>query len=145
MFASIQIDAELDDSLFSLEPPDGYALSVEEPGCPDYKRKLMTKVKLLSLWCVMYMNDNHGQFPGELEDVVKWGVTTREVLNKILAGPDDPDEPPAIRYHKPNVARRDPSTEIILYENYDQWPDDGVVVGFVDGHSELIVDQNRFD
>ena len=145
VFTSIQIDVELDDALFSLEPPESYTLHVEEPGCPDYKKKIMTKIKHLSLWCVMYTNDNDGRFPDELADLVTWGVTTRGVLNKILAGPDDPDGPPVVRYRKPTTAGRDSSIEILLYEIYDQWPDDGVVAGFTDGHSELIVDQNRFE
>lgn len=73
LFSSIQIDTELDDRLFSLEPPEDYTLSVNEPGWPDYKKKIMTKAKHLGLWCVIYTNDNHGRFPDELEDLVTWG------------------------------------------------------------------------
>ena len=146
MFTSIQIDTELDDDLFSLEPPDGYTLSVHESGWPDYKAKMMTKIKHLGLWCVVYANDNEDQFPGELADLVTLGVITEEALNKTLAAPDDPDGPPVIRYRKPNTAGNDDwSTEVILYEIYDQWPQDGVVACFADGHCELIGDQNRFE
>lgn len=67
------------------------------------------------------------------------------MLNKILAGPYDPEGPPAIRYRKPNTTGSDRFTEVILYEIVDQWPEDGVVACFADGHSELIVDQNRFE
>jgi len=145
MYTSIQIDAGLDDNLFSLEPPEDYTLSVEEPGWPDYKKKMMTKVMHLGLWCVNYASDNDDQFPGELADLVKSGVITDEVLSKVLAAPDDPDGPPAIRYRKPNTADKDWSTEVTLYEIYDQWPNDGAVVCFADGHCELIGDQNRFE
>jgi hypothetical protein len=144
-FTSIQIDTDLDDDLFSLEPPEDYTLSVQESELPDYKNKMMTKAKHLGLWCVIYANDNDAQFPSELTDLVTLGIVTEDALNKALAAPDDPDGPPVIRYRKPNTdANKDWSTKVILYEIYDQWPEDGVVVCFADGHSELIVDQNRF-
>ncbi|MHC4727529.1 MAG: hypothetical protein ACYS17_09905 [Planctomycetota bacterium] len=72
------------------------------------------------------------------------GIITNEVLNKVLASPDDTDGSPVIRYRKPDKdAER--STEVVLFEIFDQWPDDGAVVCFADGHSEIISDQNRFD
>lgn len=143
MFESIQINGELDDDLFSLEPPDGYTLGVQKPGS-DYKNKMMTKVKYLGLWCVVHANDNEDQFPNDLNDLVTLGVITEDRLNKTLASPNDLDGPPIIQYRKPNTAGRDWSKEVILYEMYDQWPEDGIVVGFADGHSEIIQDLNRF-
>ncbi|MHC4244150.1 MAG: LolA family protein [Planctomycetota bacterium] len=145
MYSSIQIDTELDDNLFSLEPPEGYTLSVNEPGWPDDKRKISTKVMHLGLWCWSYANDNDDQFPDDLADIVKAGVITDKVLNRVLASPDDPDGPPVIRYRKPNKDAKDRSNEVMLYEIYDQWPKDGVVACFGDGHSEIIADQNRFE
>jgi hypothetical protein len=145
MYTSIQIDTELDDDLFSLESPEGYTLSVDDSVWPDNKKKMMAKIKYLGLWCVVYANDNEDQFPGELADLVTLGVITEEVLNKVLAAPDDPDGPPVIRNRKPNTVGRDWSTEVILYEIYDQWPEDGVVACFADGHCELIANQNRFE
>jgi len=145
MFTSIQIDTELDDDLFSLEPPEGYTLSIHKEDTTDYKKRMMTKAKHLGLWCIVYANDNEGQFPSELGDLVTLGVITKDALNKALAAPDDPDGPSVIRYRKPNTVDKDWPAEVILYEIYDQWPDDGVVVCFADGHSELIVDQNRFE
>jgi outer membrane lipoprotein-sorting protein len=144
-FKSIQIDTELDDDLFSLQPPDAYTLSVHEWGGPDYKKKMMTKIKYLGLWCVVYANDNDDQFPDDLGDIVKLGVITEDVLNKVLAAPDDPDGPPVIRNRKPNTGGKDWSTVVILYEIYDQWPEDGVVACFADGHCELIANQKRFE
>jgi hypothetical protein len=145
MFTSIQIDMELDDDLFSLDPPEGYSLSTQESGVSDYKSKMMTKVKYLGLWCVIYANDNDDQFPGKLADLVTFGVVTEDALNKALAAPDDPAGPPAIRYRKPNTVGKDWTTEITVYEIYEQWPKDGVVACFADGHCELIADQKRFE
>ena len=145
MFTSIQIDTELDDDLFSLEPPEGYTLSIDKENLPDYKNKMMTKVKYLGLWCVIYANDNEDQFPGELADLVTIGVITEDALNKALASPDDPDGPPVFQYRKPNTAGKDWSTVVIMYEMYDQWPEDGVVACFAAGHSELIINQKSFE
>jgi len=144
MFTSIQIDTELNNDLFSLEPPEDYALSVQESG-PDYKSKMMTKMKHLGLWCIIYADDNEGQFPEELADIVTSGTVTENALNKALAAPDDPDGPPVIQYRKPDTAGKDRSAEVILYEIYDQWPEEGVVACFGDGHCELIVNQNLFE
>ncbi len=144
MYTSIQIDTELDDSLFSLEPSEGYTLKVDKSSWPDDKKKMMTKVKYLGLWCVVYAGNNDNQFPDDLADIVRAGIVTNEVLNKVLAAPDDPNGPPVIRYRKPNIVGKDRSTEVILYEIYDQWPEDGVVACFADGHCELIGKQNRF-
>jgi hypothetical protein len=144
IITEIQIDVGLDDKLFSLEAPEDYALSVEEPGWPDDKRKLMTKVMHLGLLCVIYAGNNDNRFPVELADLVTSGAITEEALNRVLASPDDPDGPPVIRYRKPD-STADWSTEVTLYEMYDQWPDDGVIACFMDGHSELITDQNRFE
>ncbi len=145
MYTSIQIDTELDDGLFSLEPPEGYTLSVDEFDWPDDKKKMMTKVKHLGLWCMVYASDNDGRFPDKLAELVKAGIITDEVLKRVLAAPDEPDGPPVIRYRKPNADAKDQPTEVILYEIYDRWPEGGVVACFGDGHCEIIPEQNRFE
>ncbi|MHC4533406.1 MAG: LolA family protein [Planctomycetota bacterium] len=145
MYTSIQIDTELDDGLFSLKPPEDYTLKVDKSSWPDDKAKMGTKVMHLGLWCWAYASDNDDQFPDDLADIVKAGVITKKVLNKVLAAPDDSEGPPVIRYRKPNTDAKDMSNEVMLYEIYDQWPKDGVVVCFGDGHSEIIANQNRFE
>ncbi|MHC4517683.1 MAG: hypothetical protein ACYTAS_03765 [Planctomycetota bacterium] len=145
MFTSIQIDTPLDEGLFSLGALEGYTLRVDQPGWRDDKMKVMTKAKYLGLWCVIYANDHDDQFPDELTDLVRAGVTKDEVLNRVLAAPDDPNGPPALRYRKPNTVGKDWGAEVILYELYDPWPDNGVVACFADGHCERIVDRKRFE
>ncbi|MHC4088452.1 MAG: hypothetical protein ACYSU5_25075, partial [Planctomycetota bacterium] len=145
MYTSIQIDTELDDGLFSLEQPEGYTLRVDKSPWPDDKAKIGAKIMHVGLWCWVYASDNDDQFPDDLADIVRAGVVTDEVLNRVLSSPDDPDGPPVIRYRKPNTDAKDRSIKVMLYEIYDQWPDDGAVVCFADGHSEIISDQNRFE
>ncbi|MHC4204477.1 MAG: hypothetical protein ACYSTT_07480 [Planctomycetota bacterium] len=138
MYTLIQIDNELDDNLFSLEPPEGYTLRVEKSSWPDDKAKIGAKIMHLGLWCWVYAGNNNDQFPGDLTDIVRAGVITENVLNKVLAAPDDPDGPPVFRYRKPNTDAEDRSYEVMLYEIYDQRPQDRIVACFADGHSELI-------
>jgi len=145
MYTSIQIDTELDDDLFSLKPPEGYTVKVHESRWPDDKAKIGAKIMHLGLWCVVYAGDNDNQFPDDLVDIVRAGVITEKVLNTVLAAPDNPDGPPVIRYRKPNTDVKDRSTEVMLYEIYGQWPKDGVVACFADGHSEIISDKSRFE
>jgi hypothetical protein len=145
MITAIQIDAGLNDDLFSLEPPEGYTLSLEGPKWPDYKKKIMAKVMRLGLWCAIYAGNNDNQFPDALTDLVASGVTTDDALIKVLASPDDSNGSPVIEYRKPNTESKDRSNQVILYETCNRWSDDGFVVGFADGHSELIHDRRRFE
>jgi len=138
MYKSIQIDTELDDDLFNLEPPEGYTLRVEKSSWPDDKAKIGAKIMRLGLWCWVYAGNNDDQFPDDLADIVRAGVIKENLLNKVLAAPDNPDGPPVFRYRKPNKDAKDWSNEVMLYEIYDQWPQDRVVACFADGHSELI-------
>ncbi len=145
MYTSIQIDTKLDDTLFSLGPLEGYNLKVYKSPWLDDNKKMMTKVKHLGLWCWSFASDNDDQFPDDLADIVRAGIITEKVLNKVLAAPDNPNGPPVIRYRKPNKDDKNRSTEVMLYEIYDQWPEDGVVVCFADGHTEIIPDIIRFE
>ena len=65
LYSSIQIDIELDDSLFSLEPPEGYTLKITNPGWPDNKEKIGAKIRHLGLMCSIYANNNEGRFPDD--------------------------------------------------------------------------------
>jgi len=145
MYTSIQIDTELDDDLFSLEPPDGYTLSVAESGWPEGKEKMAAKVMHMLVMCLVYADKHDDQFPNELADIVTAGIMTDKVLKNVLAAPDDPGGPPVFRYRRPDTDTGDWSDEVVLYEIYEEWPDDGVVACFGDGHCGLIRDQNRFE
>lgn len=142
-YTSIQIDAELDDDLFRLQPPDGYRLKRVDTGWSDYQRKLSAKMSHLAVACHHFRGKNDGQFPKELTELKTEGIK-EEVLEVILAAPDQPAGPAVIRYRRP-PAGADFSTCIILHEVFDKWPKDGLVACFVDGHREIIVDQKRFE
>ncbi len=148
LYTSIRIDEELDDDLFSLEPPDGYELfrgGLVKP-YSDHVGKMYAKMMYLLKKCYYYhSSEKHGagRFPSELEDLTDFGVRP-EVLRAILAAPDDPDGPPVIRYRQPDPDV-DWSAQIMLYEAFDEWPEEGVVVGIADCHAEVIDDPQRFE
>jgi hypothetical protein len=144
-YSSIQIDAELADDLFSLEPPEGYTLRSSGPNWPAGRKKIMTKAMRLGLWCVVYAGRNDDRFPEKLTDLVTSGIVREGVLKKVLADPDDPGGPPVIRYRKPDDVGKDRANEVILYETGDPRPEGGLIACFADGHCELISDQNRFE
>ena len=148
LYTEIKIDEELVDGLFSLVPPEDYELvQKEKGGWTDYQSKLSAKLKQLGLYCVIYANDNNDQFPDNLNQLVMPGLITDEQLNNLLADPDNPQSPRVIEYHKPLAIGNDwdRSTQVILYQKYDMWPPEGIVVCFADGHSEIIQDQKKFE
>jgi hypothetical protein len=139
MYSSIQIDNELDDDLFSLEPPEGYTVTVDKSDWPDDKSKISARMQHLGVACFVYANKHDDRFPGELTDLVKAGIITEQVLNKVLTSPDKPDGPAQIRYCRPGMDTPDRSHEVMLYEVLDERSsDDRVVVTMSDSHWELI-------
>jgi outer membrane lipoprotein-sorting protein len=142
MYVSIQIDTELDDSLFSLEPPEGYAFKVVHPGWSDDQIRLSAKMGFLLIKCAMFAQNHNNHHPAELAELGEVGVT-KDMLKIILSASDEPNEPAVIQY-RAIPPESDWIKEVVLYEVYNQWPDSGVVVGFADGHREIIHDQNRF-
>lgn len=139
MYTSIQIDAELDDSLFSLEPPDGYTFTIDQSAWPDSKAKMAAKVMHLGKCCMIYANQHSNQCPAEFADLVTADIITDEALRRVRSAPDDPDGPPVIQYRQPDMSVADWSNEVLLYEDYeDRSADNLVVVTMLDSHTELI-------
>ena len=142
LYTSIQIDTELDDELFSLEPPEGYELSTFSGAWPIDKSKLGAKIMHLGMLCLVYANQHNDQFPDSFEDLVTSGVTNENALKNVLAAPDDQDGTPIFRYRKPDLSTLgtdDTSIEVMIYEDYEgKTPDEQVVVTMLDSHSELL-------
>ena len=146
IYTSIQIDVELDDDLFSVDPPEGYRLfrgGMFKP-VPDDKAKMYAKMMHLLHLCAVFAARNDDQFPRELSDLVGTSGLTDEKLATILAAPGRPDGPAVIRYRQPRPDAA-ASTEIVLYEVHDEWPDAGIAVGFADCHCEVIPNQELFE
>jgi hypothetical protein len=139
MITAIQIDTELDDNLFSLEPPEGYIFSVDKSRGSDEEERMLTKMMHLGKYCLIYANQHNDLFPGDLADLVAAGIITDEALRNVRAAPDGPDGPPVIQYRQPDTSVEDWAIEVMLYEVHDGGLRDNLVaVTMLDSHAELI-------
>jgi outer membrane lipoprotein-sorting protein len=85
--SDFQLDPKLDDSLFSLEPPQGYALqkvSLAAPADEDDGKPETAVAKLLR----MYAERAGGQFPRRIDDWVDYG---EKLKGMKIQGPTDPN------------------------------------------------------
>ena len=132
-YADIEIDADLDESLFSLEPPAGYAVHKEEP-IDEHYGKMFAKVMTVMRKCYEYRNKHDNDWPAELSDLTKIGMDEK-ALKTLLAPPDEPNAAPAIVYRRP----REGQTEgIVVYEAAHSRRGGKVIAGYTDGHAQLL-------
>jgi len=140
---NIVFDAELDQSLFRLDPPKGYTQRfVDGPNESTVKlTKRMKSAKNMQnilRACMVYAYDHGYHWPDNLQDLTKYGILTKDTLNN----PSQPERENGYIYIKPYTPR--PSHQkVVLYEAHDSWGD-GINVGFVDGHVEFIEKESMF-
>jgi len=144
LYQSIQIDEELDDELFSMAVPEDYLLEVTRGNWTIEKMEIVAKMIFLHRLCCMYANEFRGQWPDDLTDLVPSNLKSNEVLQTILAPAGHPEGKPLIKYQNKGSGGREP--RVILYEVFDQWPDNGaMVLCFSTGEPQLITDQKEFE
>lgn len=94
----------------------------------------------------LYANKHDGHPPESLDELVDW-CEAEDLGRLALSHPRDPNEV-AIMYVRPPGRFSDiknPARTVIVYEKYDQWPEEmGITAGFADGHTEQIMDEDRF-
>ena len=138
---NIIFDAELDQSLFRLVPPEGYSRRfVDGPAERSLKlrERSQTASSMMQILktCLVYAQDHDGQWPNSLQDLTKYGLVKDTFIN-----PRQPEREIGYVYLKPSTPL--PPSRIVLYEAYDSWGD-GINVGFVDGHVEFIKEESHF-
>lgn len=132
-YADIQIDAALDQSLFSLDPPAGYALRAEKP-MDEHYGKMAAKAMAILRQCYVYRNKHDMEWPATLADLTETGMD-EHALGTLLAPPDEPDGRPAFVYKRP---AKDQMEGIVLYEAAHSRRGGKVVAGYTDGHAEVL-------
>ncbi len=137
----IVFDVELDQSLFSLEPPQGYKEQrivgpVERSDQLAKRTQSAANMDRILKACLDYVEEHDGEWPRSLDDLLNSGLN-----NETLVNPRQPERENGYVYLKPE-GRLSPS-KIVLYEAYDVW-DWGINVGFVDGHVEFIKGESDF-
>lgn len=140
-YASIMMDGDWDDKLFSLDVPAGYQLygnKIMVPA-PERQARMMRKMMQLTALCAGYATDHHDEYPAELSQLVGHG-TSAAALSKLLAAPESPDGPPAIAYRRPtdDAHGQDWGRQIVAYELPQARRDHVVVVGMRDIHGEVL-------
>ncbi|MBC8217653.1 MAG: hypothetical protein H8E73_04250 [Planctomycetes bacterium] len=136
---AIQIDTELDDDLFSLEPPEGYTVKVSKALYADERMKMVAKIMHMGKLCLICRSNHDHVFPNELEDIVTAGIMSDDALKNVLAAPDEPNGPPVIRYRRPDFDVPDRGIEVMLYEVREEGSGDGrVMVVMLDLHGTLM-------
>ena len=91
----------------------------------------------------LYASSHNDEFPPDLQTLVKAHDLTENALNN----PHLPDRKPGYVYVKPSVPQgklKDAASTVVLYENYDTWDDNGIAVGFADGHAKIIKSESEF-
>ena len=137
----IIFDAELDEALFSITPPEGYVTQSME-GPRERAAQLASRtqsaanINQILKNCLDYVEENSGQWPNTLYELVNFGLD-----KEVLVNPRQPELENGYVYLKPE--RHLSPSDIILYEAYDVWSI-GINVGFVDGHIEFIKEESDF-
>jgi len=107
------------------------------------RAKSMSNLRQLCLGVIMYAEEHKGELPDNLDQVIDPYVKDRTVL----VNPLQPDRKVGYVYVKPaakiNLIKK-PSEQAMLYEAYDQWPAEGLAVGFADGHVQIVKDEPSF-
>lgn len=135
----IVFDAELDVSLFSVKPPEGYKLEElnDGRGVELAKRTMsIANVHRILMACKKYVTEHNGQWPDSLQELTKYGVDKETFVN-----PRQPALEVGYIYLKPPAFPAE--SRIVLYGAYDTW-NGGISVGFADYHVEFMKDESGF-
>jgi hypothetical protein len=100
----------------------------------------MNNVKQILLACIMYSDDKK-KWPDKLTDLNSYLGSM-----KVLQSPRLPDRPVGFEYLMPgkNYDKYPVSEHLVVYESFTTWPEDGLGLGFMDGHCEISRNQERF-
>ncbi len=133
----IVFDAELDVSLFSLQPPKGYKLEKFEYDTLVKRAMSAANMDRILKACRKYVNDHGGQWPDSLQDLAKYGLE-----KDTLTNPRQPSSEVGYVYLKPSASPSE--SVVVLYEVYDTW-NGGISVGFANYHVLFFKRESEFE
>jgi len=132
----IVFDAELDGSLFSVKPPEGY--EVEEADHESVVNRVKSAVNMDRILkaCRAYAAEHDNHWPENLKELTGYGIDEETFVN-----PRQPNRQVGYIYLKPPVNA--PSDRIVLYEAWDTWCE-GINVGYADFRVQFVRDELEF-
>lgn len=136
VITDIVFDAELDKSLFSLEPPPGYKLEQFEYDEVVTRMKSAANMDRILKACRKYVNEHNGQWPDNMQVLFKYGLD-----KQVLTSPIQPTREIGYVYIKPPVSPSE--SRIVLYEAYEVW-NGGINVGFANYQVQFIKEESDF-
>lgn len=107
--------------------------------------KSVTNERQLLMAVHMYAAENNGALPADLASLGKY-VSKPATIDELLTNPRDPERKDAYVYLRPAEKMSliaNPPRTVLIHEAYDAWPGK-LVVGFADGHVEMIGDEAQF-
>lgn len=137
VMTDFQFDVDLDDSLFSLTPPEGYKLVKELHFEMADRLKSAVNVDRILKACRKYVQDHGGQWPNNLHELTEYGVG-----QDTLSNPRQPAREVGYVYLKPPASPSE--SRIVLYETYKAW-EGGINVGFANYHLQFIKEESAFE
>ena len=98
------------------------------------------KARNIVMGCWIYAQNHNESFPDSLDQL----VTEKHITSDAIKASDGTDLFVYIKL-TPEQWKEDPSRTVILYQKFNAWPSQGISVGFVDGHVEIMNDQKAFE
>ncbi len=93
---------------------------------------------------LLYANDNGGAYPDDMDSIIKKYMdgNTDVQINPAATGDDD-----GYKYIKPPEGTSAGADRLVIYEDFDEnaWPEEGINVGYGDGHVEHVMDKDTFE
>jgi outer membrane lipoprotein-sorting protein len=150
VYENIEFGVDLDDSLFSMALPDGYTEShVDSPLLPQqgsfaeaqtraYRAMSMANLHMLEGAGRKYADENNGQWPESLEEL----VGRDHISRRTLVNPARKDLAVGYVYIRPHERSPEPKA-LLMYEAHEAWGK-GISVAFTDGRVEFLEDEAEF-
>lgn len=144
ILTGLSFDPDLPDDLFDMQPPPGYevieqAQPLLEPHMTLTHVAKATLMRSLLRSCHAHL-DQHGHWPEDLQTAIEH-CNDCEMLNEL----SDPLAELDLVYLPPETPDQFNPGSVLMYERFTHWPEQGINVGFCDGHVELVGDQQRFE
>jgi hypothetical protein len=104
----------------------------------------MNNVKQIVLGCRMFRDDNKA-WPDQLKVLLDKNAYLQDP--QTLQDPRNPQREIGFEYLVPgkDSANYPAASHILIHQIFDAWPTQGLCIGFLDGHAEIMMSKTRFD